>query len=32
MSKKAAVLGYPNSNNLGDFVQSLAAKQELKQK
>jgi len=32
MNKKAAILAYPNSNNLGDFVQSLAAKQELKQK
>ncbi len=32
MNKKAAVLAYPNSNNLGDFVQSLAAQQELKQK
>ena len=31
MNKKTAVLAYPNSNNLGDYVQSLAAKQELKQ-
>ncbi len=29
MSKKPAVLLYPNSNNLGDFIQSLAAKQFL---
>ena len=27
MSKTPAVLSYPNSNNLGDFIQSLAAKQ-----
>ena len=29
MSKSPAVLSYPNSNNLGDFIQSLAAKQVL---
>ena len=27
MTKTPAVLSYPNSNNLGDFIQSLAAKQ-----
>ena len=27
MKTKAAVLGYPNSNNLGDFIQSIAASQ-----
>jgi hypothetical protein len=27
MPKTPAVLSYPNSNNLGDFIQSLAAKQ-----
>ena len=26
MNKKAAVLAYPNSNNLGDYTQSIAAK------
>ena len=30
MSKTPSVLCYPNSNNLGDFIQSLAAKQVLK--
>ena len=30
MSKIPAVLSYPDSNNLGDFIQSLAAKQCLK--
>ncbi len=29
MSKTPAVLSYPNSDNLGDFIQSLAAKQVL---
>ena len=29
MSKSPAVLSYPNSNNLGDIIQSLAAKQVL---
>jgi hypothetical protein len=29
MSKSLAILSYPNSNNLGDFIQSLAAKQVL---
>ena len=29
MSKTPSVLCYPNSNNLGDFIQSLAAKQVL---
>ena len=29
MSKTFAVLSYPDSNNLGDFIQSIAAKQEL---
>ena len=27
MIRKAAVLAYPNSNNLGDYIQSIAAKQ-----
>lgn len=27
MKTKAAVLGYPNSNNIGDFIQSIAASQ-----
>lgn len=30
MSKKVAVLAYPNSNNLGDHIQSIAATQWLK--
>ena len=29
MSKTPSILSYPNSNNLGDFIQSLAAKQIL---
>ena len=29
MRKFFAVLSYPNSNNLGDFIQSIAAKHEL---
>ena len=29
MGKYFAVLSYPNSNNLGDFIQSIAAKNEL---
>ena len=31
MNKKAAVLAYPNSNNLGDYIQSIAAKQLLRE-
>jgi len=31
MNKKAAVLAYPNSNNLGDYIQSIAAKQLIKE-
>ena len=27
MQSKPAVLAYPNSNNLGDFIQSIAATQ-----
>ena len=27
MNRKPAVLAYPNSNNLGDYIQSIAAKQ-----
>ena len=30
MNKTFAVLSYPNSNNLGDFIQSEAVKQYLK--
>ena len=30
MKKTFAVLSYPNSNNLGDFIQSEAVKQYLK--
>ena len=32
MGKSFAVLSYPNSNNLGDFIQSIAAKYELNAK
>ena len=32
MNKIFVVLSYPNSNNLGDFIQSEAAKQFLKTK
>ena len=32
MNKTFAILSYPNSNNLGDFIQSEAAKQYLKNK
>ena len=32
MNKTFAVLSYPNSNNLGDFIQSEAVKQYLKNK
>ena len=31
MNKKAAVLAYPSSNNLGDYIQSIAAKQLLRE-
>ena len=32
MGKFFAVLSYPNSNNLGDFIQSIAAKFQLNEK
>ena len=32
MKSKLAVLGYPNSNNLGDFIQSIAAAEWMKPK
>ena len=32
MKTKAAVLGYSNSNNLGDFIQSIAASQWISSK
>ena len=32
MNKTFAILSYPNSNNLGDFIQSEAVKQYLKDK
>lgn len=32
MGKSFAVLSYPNSNNLGDFIQSIAAKHQLNEK
>jgi hypothetical protein len=32
MQNKPAILAYPNSNNLGDFIQSIAAKQWIKSK
>ena len=32
MGKSFAVLSYPKSNNLGDFIQSIAAKHQLNEK